>query len=137
MPLIALEAAFVKSVHRPDHRRTALARNSSARPTYCGIESLENRQLLCVGIISPIAPVSRIPGFQMAGAPVAEASLAPASSSNPVTIDLMILYTAAARAAEGGTDAGMLRKIQSDIAYTNQALINSQVYITLRLVDAE
>jgi hypothetical protein len=62
-------------------------------------------------------------------------SAAPASDSDPATIDLMALYTPAARDAAGGT-AAILNLIQRDVDYANQVLSNSQTDVKLRLAYA-
>lgn len=60
----------------------------------------------------------------------------PATVANPVTIDLLALYTPAARDGAGG-DAQMIARIEADVADANQVYINSEVGIRLRLVRAK
>ncbi len=51
----------------------------------------------------------------------------------PITIDIMIVYTAQARSAAGGT-AAMEAKLDQHIVDTNTAYVNSQINEQLRLV---
>jgi hypothetical protein len=67
-----------------------------------------------------------------AAAPAPEAPLADDGS----VIDLMVVYTAAAAASAGGTDA-MLARIALGVAETNQGYVNSRIRTRLRLVHAE
>lgn len=60
-------------------------------------------------------------------------SVSPASAKDPATVDLMVVYTPAARDAAGGT-AGMANLIQHDVDLANQVLSNSDIYVSLRLV---
>lgn len=57
-------------------------------------------------------------------------------SANPSIVDLLVVYTPAAETSAGGAAAIHDRIVQS-IADTNQALVNSQINVTLRLVHAE
>jgi hypothetical protein len=59
----------------------------------------------------------------------------PASLANPVTIDLLALYTPQARVA-AGDDQAVAARIAADVADINQALADSLVHITIRLVAA-
>ncbi|MFI5378165.1 MAG: reprolysin-like metallopeptidase [Tepidisphaerales bacterium] len=51
-------------------------------------------------------------------------------------IDLLVVYTPAARTAAGG-DAAMVSEIQQAVTDTNQAYANSQINISMRLVHTE
>ena len=51
-------------------------------------------------------------------------------------VDLLVVYTPAARDA-AGSDAAMVQEIQQSVLDTNQAYANSQINLTLRLVHAE
>jgi hypothetical protein len=53
------------------------------------------------------------------------------------TFDVLVVYTPAARAAAGGTDAAMLARINLGITETNTAYANSGVIPRLRLAGAE
>jgi len=55
---------------------------------------------------------------------------------NPYVIDLLAVYTTQAKAERGG-DAVIQALIQSAVDSTNQALYNSQIPVTIRLVHAE
>lgn len=57
-------------------------------------------------------------------------------ASVPVVIDLLAVYTPQARTDIGG-DAAITAKIQGSVDLMNQALINSQISVTIRLVHAE
>src|SRR5689334_4130897 len=57
-------------------------------------------------------------------------------SGDPYVIDLMAVYTPQAKANRGG-DAAIQSLIQSAVDVTNQALYDSLIPITIRLVHAE
>jgi peptidyl-Asp metalloendopeptidase len=53
------------------------------------------------------------------------------------TVDVLVVYTTAARVAAGGTDAAVRARIQLGVAETNLAYANSGIVQRLRLVGAE
>src|SRR4051812_17900246 len=55
---------------------------------------------------------------------------------NPYVIDLLVVYTQQAKIERGG-DANLQILIQDAVNTTNQALYNSQIPITIRLVHTE
>jgi len=57
-------------------------------------------------------------------------------SVNPSVVDVLVVYTSAAQSGAGGASAIQSRIVQS-IADANQALANSQISVTLRLVHVE
>ncbi|MDH4065020.1 MAG: hypothetical protein OEW19_11520, partial [Acidobacteriota bacterium] len=59
------------------------------------------------------------------------------ASDDGTTFDVLVVYTAAARTAAGGTDAAMLSRINLGISETNTAYANSGIIPRLRLVGAE
>jgi hypothetical protein len=67
------------------------------------------------------------------GAQTATAPMAAATLSSPTIIDTMVVYTPKARTNAGGV-AGIKAKIDNAIAAANQAYLNSQVNMRLRLV---
>lgn len=77
-----------------------------------------------------------LPPRDRTGRPVTirpSAAVAPPRAGEPVTIDLLALYTPAAAAANGGT-AGIEGKIALAIADTNQAYLNSGITASIRIV---
>lgn len=75
----------------------------------------------------------------VADRPAADAKLAgttTVTADGLTEIDVMAVWTPAARAATGGTDAGIRSVIELAIANTNLAYANSLVPVTLRLVYA-
>ena len=57
-------------------------------------------------------------------------------ASNPTVIDLLVLYTNQAKTDQGG-DAAIQSEIQGDVDFTNTAMQNSQIPITIRLVHSQ
>ena len=79
----------------------------------------------------------RVP-LQAPAAPQADALSALATSSDDGSIiDILVVYTAAARAAAGGTDDAIRARIVLGVTETNTAYANSGVVQRLRLVGAE
>ena len=79
----------------------------------------------------------RVP-LQAPAAPQADALGALATSSDDGSIiDILVVYTAAARAAAGGTDDAIRARIMLGVTETNTAYANSGVVQRLRLVGAE
>ena len=76
--------------------------------------------------------------LQAPAAPQADAFSALATSSDDGSIvDILVVYTAAARAAAGGTDEAIRARIMLGVTETNTAYANSGVVQRLRLVGAE
>ena len=76
--------------------------------------------------------------WQAPPAPQADAlDTAATSSDDGSTIDVLVVYTAAARAAAGGTDDAIRARIMLGVTETNTAYANSGVVQRLRLVGAE
>ena len=57
-------------------------------------------------------------------------------SSNPTVIDLLVLYTTQAKTDQGG-DTAIQSEIQGVVDFTNRAMQNSQIPVTIRLVRAQ
>jgi hypothetical protein len=57
-------------------------------------------------------------------------------SGNPSVIDLLVIYTAAAASQAGGS-AAIQPLIQASVDSVNRAMYNSQIPVTVRLVDVE
>lgn len=57
----------------------------------------------------------------------------PATAADPAQVDIMVAYTPAAR-LEAGSATAIQAMINKSIADTNQAYVNSQIYMQLRLV---
>ena len=84
------------------------------------------------------------PEFDMLAAPDAKAAAGTTSSRQPTMsadgvpqIDVMVVWTPAARNAVGGTQAAMDSLVQSAVANANLAYSNSGIHATLRLVHSE
>ena len=76
----------------------------------------------------PLAPpLARDPG----------ARLAETADSDDVPIDVLVVYTAAARRQAGGTDAAVRARVALGVAETNLAFANSGVSRRLRLVGTD
>ena len=60
-------------------------------------------------------------------------SLVVADAANPISIDVLVLYTASAAARVGG-DAAIITLANQAAAEANQAFLDSQVYVTVNLV---
>ena len=59
-----------------------------------------------------------------------------ATAGAPVSVDILIIYTAAAAAAVGGT-SNILDKARLAVAEANQSYVDSSVFVTLNLVGIE
>ena len=70
-------------------------------------------------------------------APQAADDAPPMPADDGTTFDVLVVYTAAARTAAGGTDAAVLARINLGITETNTAYANSGIIPRLRLVGAE
>ena len=57
-------------------------------------------------------------------------------ASNPTVIDLLVLYTTQAKTDQGG-DSAIQSEIQGAVDFTNAAMQNSQIPVTIRLVHAQ
>jgi hypothetical protein len=68
--------------------------------------------------------------------PLERRLLLAAGPVNPYVIDLLVVYTTQAKVERGG-DAVIQALIQSAVDSTNQALYNSQIPVTIRLVHSE
>ena len=91
------------------------------------IRQVEYRGTPAINDAVPV-PESAVPlGF--------EAQPVPRAKSGPTTIDLLAVYTQAAR-DRAGSDANMLNNINLTIAETNQGYLNSGIQIELRLAHA-
>jgi len=82
------------------------------------------------------APVSQPEGAPPCPFSYAGSSLYGYPCDDGATVDLLVVYTAAARDAAGG-DAQIVNRINTAIAYANQAYVNSQIALELRLAHAE
>jgi hypothetical protein len=78
-----------------------------------------------------------VPPGPPAGGPTAPASnvsgVVPPSADNGSQVDLLVVYTAQARAAAGSTTA-MLNEINAQVAIINQTYTNTELGFTIRLV---
>jgi hypothetical protein len=72
------------------------------------------------------------PGPPADWSPAASGGIAP-NADNGSVLDLMVVYTAQARAAAGGTTA-MLNEINAQVAVINQSYSNTEVGFSMRLV---
>lgn len=83
---------------------------------------------------TPLAPPQPLDGIPAGVADEPPSSAATAGDS-PTTVDVLVVYTAACAAANGGT-SGVLALINASLTRANQALANSQVSLTYRLAHA-
>lgn len=93
--------------------------------------------------VHALRDVTSAPPFVCAGAPysreltAAEATAQQGSTDDGSVVDILVVWTPAAKAEYGGGDPQMLSRIEMLVAYANDAFERSGAFVSLRLVGAE
>ncbi len=101
------------------------------------IEPIANTPFHVVRQVDPSALGLELPPLVANLPPQLADDTPPAPADDGATFDVLVVYTAAARTAAGGSDAAVLARINLGITETNTAYANSGVIPRLRLVGAE
>jgi len=101
------------------------------------IEPLPDSTLHVVRQVDPSALGPELPPLAPDMGPRLAGDIPPTPLDDGTTFDVLVVYTAAARSAAGGSDAAIQARINLGVSETNTAYANSGVIPRLRLVSAQ